>query len=211
MPREPMDLPDDDGVDDMIRRRRARAKARTMRFLLLGGLVAAVVVVTAATVLFLRVKTRRADDDTAGGIGGSTTRPAHGGGLVVSAYDLWTAYGDNAAAADAKYKGKWVRSAGSVGSIRPDGNKYRLGFTVVASGSVDERVYQTMTAQEKKWFNEGYPPGVVATFTADRRASVAGLKKDQAATVTGRCEGRVDDPAAFQGYYVILADCEVAP
>src|SRR5438105_4626709 len=75
-----------------------------------------------------------------------------------AAPSLWTLYGDNAASADAKYKGKYVRVNGDVGSVVSGERGYTLGFETVASGlSVDPRIYNSMTPEEKKWFNEGYP------------------------------------------------------
>jgi hypothetical protein len=66
-----------------------------------------------------------------------------------------------------------------------------------------------MTAQERKWYNEGYPPNVLCYFADAAQAAGAQRPKGQA-KVLGRCAGVTRDPAVWKGYVVTLLDCRPA-
>ncbi len=66
-----------------------------------------------------------------------------------------------------------------------------------------------MTAEEKKWFNEGYPPDVVAQFPASRQDQLAKLKKGETVFVVGRVTGRKNSVGVPKGYVVEMEECEV--
>jgi hypothetical protein len=125
---------------------------------------------------------------------------------------FWSAYGDNAAAMDAKHKGKRVVVGGRVNSVKPVEGRYALGLEVVMLVGMSREELADLPPRERQWFNEGsVPPGVVAYFPAGRQDQLAKLKKGEIVHVSGRCEGRRDDPESYKGYVVTLDDCEVVP
>ena len=125
---------------------------------------------------------------------------------------LWEEYGNNAVQADAKYKDKSIKLTGSVASVRTDEKgRYFVGFSVVASGAVSKATYDAMSPQQKKWFNEGYPPNVVCYIAAEAKAAFAAAKPETMIELIGTCRGMKSDDSVWRGYVVVLEDCKLAP
>jgi hypothetical protein len=101
--------------------------------------------------------------------------------LVVSAADLGAAYLADPAAADARFKGRWLRVSGPVTTVGADGTTLDLD----AGGAA-------ITVQRM-------PRG---------RQSVRVRQGGESVTVTGKCQGR-SDPAAGQVPRVRLTDAVV--
>jgi hypothetical protein len=100
--------------------------------------------------------------------------------LTVSAADLAAAYQADRAAADAKYKDRWLRVAGRVRTVGSDGQEFELD----AGGAV-----------------------VVVRRAARARMSVPVRRAGELATATGKCRGL--DPAAAPGLRVVLENATV--
>jgi hypothetical protein len=124
------------------------------------------------------------------------------------AWELWRAYGANEAKADLDYSGKVVELVIS-GKVAKDAQgNYLLGSAPEAAG-VSPRTYQQMSPLEKKRYNEGYPPNILAYFGSDRLKDFANLKPGQSCVVKGICRGKRQDADVYQGYTVSLERCEL--
>jgi len=120
---------------------------------------------------------------------------------------LWNAYEKNAIAADEQYKGKWLRLTDHVKKITPDS----VGFAVVGEvGGVSRAEYARMTPQERKWFDEGYPPNVVCQINPDHKSGFTKAQPGKPFTVIGRCAGVRKDPDVWMGRIIVLEDCRAA-
>lgn len=101
---------------------------------------------------------------------------------VVSAADLGAAYRTDPQAADATYKGRWVRVTGPVAALGPDG----WAFELAAGGTP------------------------IAVQRAPRgRSSVRVRAGGESVTVTGKCMGATE-PVAGAGPRIVLANATVA-
>jgi len=88
---------------------------------------------------------------------------------TLSAPDLWGAFGSNAVQADAQYKGQWIKLTGAAREVQADdAGKYFIGFAVHADVGVSPKRYNSMTPQERKWFNEGMPSNAVISSVSMR-------------------------------------------
>ncbi|MBI1913605.1 MAG: hypothetical protein HYS12_02450 [Planctomycetes bacterium] len=124
----------------------------------------------------------------------------------VNSIELWNQYRANAAKADLDYKGQRVVINGRISEINSDS----IGFGVVAGVLVTQDVYDRMTAQEKRWYNEGYPANIVCRFDSNRRSEIAGIKKDSMISINGRVVGMKKDPEVWMGQKILLEDCWLA-
>jgi hypothetical protein len=124
---------------------------------------------------------------------------------------LWDDYA-NAAQADLDCKGKTLQVTGIVRCVAKDdrGRAY-IGFQVFEPVKVPASRLRTMSAKEKLWFGEGYPPLVICYLESSERADNLQINKGQTVQVTGRCLGRVKDPSGFKEYMVVLDSCRVMP
>jgi hypothetical protein len=129
----------------------------------------------------------------------------------VSAYELWAMARDNALAAEEKFRGKPLRVTGTVGRVGDDNGYYVGLMTVEGAGALPTEQIARMSAQQKKWFNEGYPPNVLCFLAPSARQTAAPLKKGKVASIVGVYGGTKKDESVYKGYVVILKDCSVAP
>jgi hypothetical protein len=114
---------------------------------------------------------------------GADTKPVR-----VTAAELFKAYQDNAAAADAKYKGKTLVIAGRIDKLHLDesSGKSLVGFHVV----------------------EGkYPPQIVCYVEASQKDQFAKASGD--IELVGTCQGRFDVMGYYQGFVVMLEECRL--
>ena len=125
---------------------------------------------------------------------------------------LFEEYEKNALAADAKYKDRPVEVAGIVGKVEADAQRrYFVGFVIIEYPGVSQARYNRMTPQEKKWYNEGYPPNVIGYISPQVQADFAQLKKGDSVRIVGRCKGRQHvGPSVWKDFVVILDDCVLA-
>jgi hypothetical protein len=126
--------------------------------------------------------------------------------VKATAADLWQEYEANSAAADQKYGGRRVQITGTVCEVLSGS----VGYEVAEPGVVSMGTFRRMTAQERRWYNEGYPPNVVCEYPAERRATFARAEKGKSFSVVGRCEGSKRDPNVWRGIVVVLTDCRAA-
>jgi hypothetical protein len=124
---------------------------------------------------------------------------------------LWDDYA-NVAQADLDCKGKTLQVTGIVRCVAKDdrGRAY-VGFQVFEPIQVPASRLRTMSAKEKTWFGEGYPPLVICYLDSSERPDYLQINKGQTVEVTGRCLGRVKDPSGFKEYMVVLDSCRVMP
>lgn len=107
--------------------------------------------------------------------------------------DLWTAYGKNVAAADADYTGKTL----TINVVRGKVNKDAKGRYFIALD---------IPSPKPAWVTT---PGFVCYVKADQIAKLRRAGNLDAFKLRGKCAGRDDDAAAWEGYQVTLNDCEV--
>jgi hypothetical protein len=119
---------------------------------------------------------------------------------------LWDDYA-NVAQADLDCKGKTLQVTGIVRCVAKDdrGRTY-IGFQVFEPIQVPASRLRTMSAKEKMWSGEGYPPLVICYLTPDERTD-SQISRGQTVQVMGRCLGRVKDPSGFKEYIVVLDSC----
>jgi hypothetical protein len=123
----------------------------------------------------------------------------------ISALELWQEYGSNALAADAKYKNGQVVMSGGVHDIgRAKDGRYYVGFYVVVASAVDEFTYANMSARERKWWAEGYPPNVVCYLAKDAKEDFAGVQPGDKIRVRAKVVGMKQTDDVWQGYLVEL-------
>ena len=128
---------------------------------------------------------------------------------AVIAPGLWMEYGNNQAAADGKYLGKKIITGGPVRVVRQDEKGYYIGFGVVESAAVTTAQYKQLTEQQKKWYNEGYPPGVICYFAAGEEKNMATVKTGSAIAIKGKCAGLKRDEQSYKGYIVVVEGCRL--
>ncbi len=104
---------------------------------------------------------------------------------------LWQDYRGNEAQADLKYLDKVVEVTGT-GTVRKDAEGYYLG----------EEVVQDVA---RVW-----PPGVVCRMKPSQSQKLAELPAGKRWSVRGVCGGRTAAQGAYQGFVVVLKDCELA-
>jgi hypothetical protein len=122
---------------------------------------------------------------------------------------LWDDYG-NVIQADLDCKGKTLQVTGIVRCVAKDdrGRPY-IGFQVFEQIQVPAGRLRSMSAKEKMWFQEGYPPLIICYLDSSERADLLQISKGQTVQVVGRCLGRVKDPSGFKEYLVVLDSCRV--
>jgi len=146
-------------------------------------------------------------DSGSGKTESATAEPAAGSVMVTG--DFWKDYGDNALKADQTYKGKWMEFSGR-GKIQIDAKgNYVFGIPMVEAAGVSTAVYRTMGVQEKKWYNEGYPPQILCTIAAKDQKGFAALGPMDTAILVGRCQGMRKEPDVPHGYVVLFDECRL--
>jgi hypothetical protein len=124
---------------------------------------------------------------------------------------VWNDFEENQFAAETTYKGKWVEMLGTVSKIESRDGVPVVGFGVVIAVGMDPHEYARLTPQEKKWFNEGYPPNVVVVMDRESGPDVAKLKKDQIVSVVAKCVGASKSPDVWHGFVVEFSGGKVVP
>jgi hypothetical protein len=130
---------------------------------------------------------------------------------TIGATDLWQEYGQNALQADQKYKGKTVRIKGGVGKIWPDeSGRYMIGLMAPEPGAATDAELSRMSAQERQWFNDGYPPNVIGNIADEAKDHFAALKSGSPVEVLGVCKGMTKTRDVWKGYIVTIDRCILA-
>jgi hypothetical protein len=131
----------------------------------------------------------------------------------VDAGVVWWEYGENALAADGKYKGKTLAIKANVRKITPaaDGGYLAdLGATLSYAG-VPRNVYNRMSVKEKKWYNEGPPPNILGLLASGAEKDFAALKvpmpPQDTIVLIGICRGMQTGADAYKGYTVTFERC----
>ncbi len=141
---------------------------------------------------------------------GEKKPPNSGGGeepALIAAPQLWQEYGSNTLAADAKYK-EGLLMLGSVHSINKarDG-RYLVAFTIFLGGdSLTESEYAILTAQQRKWWAEGYPPNVICYLAKGAEQAFADVEKGTTIRVRAKAIGTKRTDEVKGGYIVELED-----
>ncbi len=152
--------------------------------------------------------------DSGGKVGGPP--PAGKPAAEVDAKAVWWEYGENAAAADAKYKGKTLAITANVRKIEPAGAGYVADLGATVSVAPQSRAaYIRLDAKQKKWFNEGPPANVLAFLATGAEKGFASLKvpmpPQDTITLIGVCRGMEKNVDVFKGYTVSFERCVVRP
>jgi hypothetical protein len=123
---------------------------------------------------------------------------------------LWDEYGSNILQADLGCKGKTLQVEGIIRTVAKDdrGRTY-IGFQVFEPATVTASRLRTLSAKEKTWYQEGFPPLVICYLDLTEKNTSGDVKKGQAVQLTGRCLGRVKDPSGFKDYVVVLDSCRL--
>lgn len=114
---------------------------------------------------------------------GVNTAPA---GIEIDLMQLWEDFGENEAKADADYRGKTLELHVGASKISRDSEGYRINVVL----------------------NEGCPPSVICYLHPSAVPQAAKGALLQSARVLGLCEGRKNDPTAYQGYVLIVRNCK---
>lgn len=130
----------------------------------------------------------------------------------IDSLTLFAAYAENEAKADMDYTNKTVELTNQGGALKVSkdaSGSYVLGFTIVEFGTVSPARYAKLTSQEKKWFNEGYPPNVICRLEAESVEAASKLKTGAKCVVRGICEGRKPAKDVYKDYIVTLKNCKI--
>ena len=123
----------------------------------------------------------------------------------VSAETLWDAY-DLGPAVAARYTGKVVEVKAHGRVARDTIDRPYFGAVVVkATGRTTPR----MSAEQRQWEKEGYPPSVRCYLAPDQAAPLEKEGGDQDVVLRGICTGRKDRDDVYRGYIVELDNCVV--
>ena len=123
---------------------------------------------------------------------------------------LWEEFGGNALQADLEYKGKNLQLTGIVRCIASDDrDRPYVGFQVFEPIKVPAGRLKMMSAKERTWYQDGFPPLVICYLDSTDRSDLATVKKGQTIQLTGRCLGRVKDPSGFKDYVVVMDSCRI--
>lgn len=122
---------------------------------------------------------------------------------------LWDEYA-NGFQADLECKGKSIQVTGIVRNAAMDdrGRPY-VGFQVFEPTVVPASRLRLVSAKEKSWLQEGYPPLVICYLDSTEQSKPAQINKGQTVQLMGRCLGRVKDPSGFKDYVVVLDSCRL--
>lgn len=102
---------------------------------------------------------------------------------------LWQDYGDNAAAADVKYKGKEIEMTAR-GKVDTDSSgKYHLSC-------------MGMDPDRRR-------AGVICLISPKDTDKLSKAKPNAAFKIRGICKGKKADPGAYNGYIVTVDDCHI--
>jgi hypothetical protein len=122
---------------------------------------------------------------------------------------LWDEYA-NVLQADLTCKGKSIQVTGTVRIAAPDDRgRYYIGFQVFELAPVPSDRLRSMSAKEKSWLKDGYPPLVICYLDSTEQSKQAPINKGQTVQLVGRCLGRVKDPSGFKDYVVVLDSCQL--
>lgn len=127
---------------------------------------------------------------------------------VIETGDWWTAYQKNPIAADEMYKGKWVQIQGKVDQITSDS----LGFGAQSGFSeISPARYNSMTALERKHFNDGYDPNLICEIDPAYRHTFRAAEKGKPFGLIGRVSGIKKGTDSIEGWTMFLKDCRGVP
>lgn len=146
---------------------------------------------------------------SAGTQGGSgPTNSAGGTPLKVDPEYLWQAYGDNQPSADGAYRGKLLEFTVGNHKVMSNEGTYCIGIkTVEHQLGYTPAQFNALSEQQKRWFQEGYPPTVLCYLASQNAGQSA--KVTNGSKLRGTCTGRRDDSSVLNGYVVVLRECEI--
>jgi hypothetical protein len=122
---------------------------------------------------------------------------------------LWDDFA-NVVQADLDCKGRVLHVTGIVRIVaKDDRSRSYIGFQVFEPIQVPASRLRSMSAKEKMWFQDGYPPLVICYLASAERTDLPQISKGQTVQVVGRCLGRVKDPSGFKEYMVVLDCCRI--
>jgi len=122
---------------------------------------------------------------------------------------LWDDFA-NVVQADLDCKGRVLHVTGIVRIVaKDDRSRSYIGFQVFEPIQVPASRLRSLSAKEKMWFQEGYPPLIICYLDPSERADLLQISKGQTVQVVGRCLGRVKDPSGFKEYMVVLDCCRI--
>ena len=143
-------------------------------------------------------------------LAGSSDKAAREPSASISAVALWQQYGSNALAVDAKYKDRELLMSGGVHEVgKARDGRYYVGFYVVLSGAVDESTYDNMSARERRWWAEGYPPNVICYLAKGSEQDFAGVQPGDNVRVRAKVVGVKQTDDVWRGYIVELEGGEL--
>jgi hypothetical protein len=123
---------------------------------------------------------------------------------------LWDEYGGNVVQADLDCKGKTLRVTGIIRTVaKDDRGRAFVGFQVFETVTVPAGRLKMMSAKERTWYQEGFPPLVICYLDSTDRSDLPTVKKGQTIQLTGRCLGRIKDPSGFKDYVVVMDSCRI--
>jgi hypothetical protein len=127
----------------------------------------------------------------------------------LTAVKLWDAFDLDPADAAVKYTDKVVEVTARGRIARDSLDRPYFGVEAVKPTG---RKTPRMTAQERLWEKEGYPPSVRCYLAPDAVAVLENLPPDRDVVLCGVCTGRKNVENVYRGYVVELTDCTaVAP
>ena len=114
-------------------------------------------------------------------------------------------YEKNAIAADELYKGKYIEMTGTVVVIDSDS----VGFETMGPLPLMEMSdYNRLSAKEKRWYDKGMPPGVVAAISEKNRSPFGNVQPRTKIKIIARVIGREKSDGPH-GFIVKLADARI--
>lgn len=114
-------------------------------------------------------------------------------------------YERNAIAADEMYKGKYIEMTGNVVVINSDS----IGFETMGPMPLMEmQDYNRLSAKEKRWYDKGMPPGVVASISEKYRSPFGNIQPKSSVKIIAIVIGREKSDGPH-GFIVKLADARV--
>jgi len=128
----------------------------------------------------------------------------------VDAYALWEAFGENEAAAEAKYGGRLLEiTPANATKVMKQGGGYVVGLVVTEYPGLTPAQVAGLSERERRWYDEGIPPSVLCKPNPSSHAAAAKIGDKTAFVIRGVLSGKRKDTESYKGYVVELADCEV--
>jgi hypothetical protein len=128
---------------------------------------------------------------------------------TISAIELWNVYGKDAADADAKYKGKFVRITGNVAAVARDEGGLFVGVQVATGTALNLDELKKRPERERRWHKNGFPPNVVCYAAVGSEAPLTAFRPGDRVELIGIVVGR-KKADVWRDYVVLLESCRAA-